>query len=186
MRSRAVSDLSLYEQVLGANYAQLPLAVQRFHRLGGRVVLQGGVETDAPSSALARVLAYCLGTPRAASSGPLRFELDAGPALECWTRHFPAQTMTSRLRVVNGQIEEQLGAARLTFDLAIADGALKMVLSRMRFLGIRCPRWLMPQIVAEESGDADQLHFNIVAALPLVGVVASYRGQLQCSEKVMS
>ena len=87
---------------------------------------------------------------------------------------------------MNGQIEEHLGAARLTFHLAIAGGALKMELASMRFWGVRCPRWLIPRVVAEESGSADELHFKVMAALPLVGVVASYCGQLQCCSKVTS
>ena len=176
----------MYEQVLGANYGNLPSAAQRFHRLTGRTVFHGWVETHAPVSVLARVLAYCLGTPRIASSGPLRFELEAGPDMESWTRHFPAQTMTSQMRLVGGQVEERLGTARLTFNLAAVDGTLKMELARMRFLGVPCPKWLMPRVVAEESGAEDQLHFRVVAALPIVGVVASYQGHLDLNSQVSS
>jgi Domain of unknown function (DUF4166) len=178
-----LSSPTLYERVLGASYTHLPAAVQRFHRLTGHTVLHGWVETSAPGSALARLLACCLGTPRRASSGPLRFELEASAEAESWIRHFPTQTMSSRMRLVAGQIEEQLGAARLTFSLTVVDGTLKMGLVRMRFLGVPCPEWLMPTIVAEEVGTDDQLHFHIAAALPLVGVVASYRGHLDVSPK---
>lgn len=171
----------MYERLMGDNYARLPAAVQRFHRLTGHRVLHGWVETHAPASALARILAFCLGAPRSTSSGPLRFELDADPDAESWIRHFPTRTMTSRLRLVAGQVEEQLGAARLTFDLTAADGTLKMQLTRMRFLGVPCPQWLMPHVVAEEAGSDEQLHFRVAAALPLVGVVASYRGHLNVS-----
>lgn len=176
----------MYERVMGADYDRLPLAVQRFHRLKGRTELHGWVEIHAPGSALARLVACCLGTPRSAGSGPLRFVLEAGPDMECWTRHFPAQTMTSRMRLLSGQIEEQLGAAQLTFNLAAVDGTLKMELARMRFLGVPCPKWLMPRIVAEETGSEDQIHFRVVAALALVGTVASYRGHLDLSSQASS
>ncbi len=178
-----MNTLSMYEKVLGDDYAKLPAAVQRFHRLRGRTVLNGWVETQAPKSALAKVLAACLGTPRSSSSGPIRFELSASPAEETWTRHFPAQTMTSRMRLVDGHIREQLGAAQLTFDLFAVEDSLSMRLARMRFLGVPCPKWLMPTIVAEERGADDQIHFLIAAELPLVGVVASYRGYLEVSKK---
>ena len=181
-----MSRPSMYEQVLGADYANLAPAAQRFHRLAGRTVLQGWVETHAPVSVLARLLAYCLGTPRVASSGPIRFELEAGPDMESWTRHFPAQTMTSQMRLVRGQVQERLGTAVLTFNLAASNGTLKMELARMRFLGVPCPKWLMPRIIAEESGAEDQLHFRVVAALPMVGVVASYQGHLDLGSKVPS
>jgi hypothetical protein len=56
----------------------------------------------------------------------------------------------------------------------------------MRFLGVPCPRWLMPRIVAEETGNEGRLHFRVAAALPLVGVVASYRGHLDLSAEEAS
>ena len=174
----AIDHLSLYERVLGTSYAQLPPAVQRFHRLTGRTVLKGWVQTHSPSSLPARLLAFCLGTPQRAGSGPLSFELDASPEAERWTRHFPTQTMTSRMRLVAGKIQEQLGAARLTFGLSVAEGTLKMELEGLRFLGLPCPRWLMPQIAAEEVGQGDQLHFRVAASVPLLGMVAGYDGHL--------
>ncbi len=174
----AIDHFSLYERVLGPSYERLPAAVQRFHRLQGRSVLKGWVQTQAPSSLPARLLAFCLGTPRRASSGPLSFELEASAEAECWTRHFPTRTMTSRMRFVAGRIQEQLGAARLTFGLSVADGKLKMELEGLRFLGVPCPRWLMPQVVAEEIGRDDRLHFRVAANVPLLGRVAGYDGYL--------
>ena len=168
----------MYERAMGETFALLPPAVRRFHLLTGRHVLHGWVETHAPASTMARALAMCIGTPRRASSGPLRFELVADADAESWTRHFPARTMTSRMRLVAGHVEERLGLARLTFNLIAADGMLKMELTQMRFLGVPCPRWLMPRIVAEETGDDARFHFRVAAAVPLVGVVASYRGHL--------
>lgn len=181
-----MSRLSMYEQVLGQGYSSLPLAVQRFHRLSGHTVLHGWVETQAPETMLARALAVCLGAPRSASSGQLRFELTSGFAEETWTRHFPTRTMTSCMRLVAGQVEESLGAARLTFNLVAAEDRLSMQLARMRFFGVPCPTWMMPRIVAEERGVDDQLHFHITAELPFVGMVASYRGHLEVHLKELS
>lgn len=174
-----LSRLSLYEQVLGADYERLPSAVQRFHRLNGHTVLHGWVEIGAPESTLARCLAICLGAPTCASSGPLCFELDSGRDTETWTRHFPSQSMTSRMRRVACQLEERLGAATLRFKLTVQDGKLSMELKKMRFFGVPCPGWLMPQIVAEETGTDTRLHFHVTATLPLAGAVAHYRGHLE-------
>lgn len=178
-----MSTLSMYEKVLCDDYAKLPAAVQRFHRLSGHNVLNGRVETQAPQTMLAKVLAACLGTPRSSSSGPIRFELSASPTEERWTRHFPTQAMTSCMRLVDGHIEERLGAAQLTFDLLAAEDRLSMRLAGMRFFGVPCPKRLMPSIVAEERGADDQIHFLVTAELPLVGLVASYRGHLEVSKQ---
>ncbi|MCT9810872.1 DUF4166 domain-containing protein [Acidovorax sp. Be4] len=169
---------SMYEQVMGAEFSTLGAAVQRFHRLAGRHELHGWVETLAPQSWPARLLAWCLGTPTQASQGPIRFELHAQPDHETWTRFFPTQTMRSRLQRRGGDIVESLGAARLTFALLAREQGLVMRLQQLHFLGIRCPAWLAPRIVAEESGEGGQLQFRVAASVPFVGVVASYRGHL--------
>ena len=173
-----MNQLSLYEQVMGASFARLPAAVRRFHRLSGQRSLEGWVETLAPSSFLARLLAHCLGAPQKNVRGRIRFELDAQPDAECWVRHFPAKTMMSRLVRVGKRVEEQLGASRLRFRLLATDAGLVMELERLHFFGVPCPRWLLPTIVAEEHGDHDQIHFKVSATVPLIGVVASYQGHL--------
>lgn len=172
---------TLYEQVLGPRYRELPEAVQRFHRLSGRHVLHGRVRTQAPATALARLLARGLGTPLSDSAGAIRFELEAGADRERWTRHFPAQTMSSVLAFSRGRVVERLGLARLSFELTPGGrGQLAMRLVRLRFLGIPCPRWLMPRITAEEFGEGpDVLRFEISAAVPLIGQVARYSGHLE-------
>ena len=168
----------LFEAALGLRFAELAPALRRFHRLSGRHELQGVVETDPPGSAMARPLAWCLGSPRQSASGAIRFELDAAPDVETWTRHFPARTMRSSLRLVDGRVVERMGPARLVFALEAIDGGLRMRLQSMRFLGIPCPAWLRPRIVAEETGDGSRLRFRIEAAVPGLGRVVGYRGHL--------
>lgn len=174
-----MTERSLFESVLGGRFAGLAPALQRFHRLSGRHVLEGVVETEPPATALGRALAWCLGTPRRAMTGPIRFELDAAPAIETWTRCFPARTMRSRMELVDGRVVERMGPARLTFALDEVDGRLRMRLERMRFCGIPCPAWLRPRLLAEETGEGDRLHFHIEAAVPVIGRVVGYRGWLR-------
>ena len=173
-----MSPPPLFEAALGARFAELAPALRRFHRLSGRHELQGVVETDPPASTVGRLLAWCLGSPRQSASGAIRFELDAAPEVETWTRHFPARTMRSSLRLVDGRVVERMGPARLVFALDAIDGGLRMRLQAMRFLGIPCPAWLRPRIVAEETGDGSRLHFRIEAAVPGLGRVVGYRGHL--------
>ncbi len=168
----------MVQKAMGPVFDQLPAAAQRFHRLNGRHTLHGWVETAAPDSWPAKFLAWCTGTPQAASRGAIRFELDARSDVETWTRHFPSQSMTSQMRLHAGHVVASLGAARLTFLLLLDGGHLEMRLQRMHFCGIPCPAWLRPRLIARESGVDDQLHFHVQAALPWVGVVALYKGHL--------
>jgi hypothetical protein len=169
---------------MGASFARLPTAVQRFHRLSGPRSLEGWVETRAPSSLLARLLAWCLGSPQKSIRGRIRFDLDAQPDAEVWVRHFPAKTMKSRLVRAGERVEEKLGASRLRFGLRATDAGLEMELEQLHFFGVPCPRWLLPTIVAQEHGDHDQIHFRVSASVPLIGIVASYQGHLVLEQEV--
>ena len=169
----------MYMRAIGEPFESLPAAVQRFHRLRGRHTLTGHVQTVAPASALARLLAWALGTPLRATAGPIRFELDAAPLVETWTRHFPTQTMRSTLRLAGSELHEVLGASRLRFRLMASPQRLDMQLIGLRFLGLPCPRWLLPEIVARETGAGSRLQFEVSARVRGVGQVAGYRGYLE-------
>ena len=177
---------SLFERAMGERFWQLDPAVQRFHRLQGRHCLAGEVTTRAPASRLAWLLALCLGAPRHAGRGPIRFELDAAPAVETWTRHFPGRTMRSRLSADPDGVAEVLGPLHLSFALTARDGALEMRLTRLALWRIVCPRRLMPRVQARESGDAGRLNFTVEAALPAIGLVARYEGHLALAGQVPS
>ncbi len=168
----------MYERAMVESFNHLAPEVQQFHRLAGKHTLHGQVEVHAPKSLLAGLLALLLGTPRTASEGAIKFELDAQPLMETWTRHFPLKTMTSRLQLIDGQLIETLGVARLMFELAEKEGQLNMHLRHLYFLGIPCPTWLMPRVVAEETGRDGRLYFRVHACVPGVGLVASYQGYL--------
>lgn len=174
---------SLFQQAMGSDFRKLDVALQCFHSLRGLYVLQGRAESRAPQTLLAGLLALALGTPRTGSEGPIRFELQASPEAETCTRFFPSQVMRSTMQVQNGVLIERLGPARLHFDLLVEEGRLCMRLKRLYFLGIPCPGWLAPRIVAEEIGFEDRLQFHIEAVVPLIGLVSSYRGYLQLPEE---
>ncbi|PTT75568.1 DUF4166 domain-containing protein [Pelomonas sp. HMWF004] len=174
---------SMYARAMGGAFEALPAAVQRFHRLQGAWSLHGQVQTDAPASFGAWLLAWGLGSPRRATAGPIHFELQAGPTTETWTRHFPGLTMRSTLRLVGQDVHEALGASRLRFELLGTPQGLEMRLTGLRFLGLPCPRWLLPEVVARETGAGGRLHFEVAARLPGLGLVAGYRGHLDLPEE---
>ncbi len=173
----------IYKRLLGAQFERMPPALQQFHALQGHHVLHGEVEVASPSTSLARLLARMLGSPQQAQRGPIRFELQADGAAETWTRHFPGCSMRSTFRQVAGCLEERLGAARLHFRLVFSSDKLELRLVRMYFLGVRCPSWLLPSLVAEETSQGGRLLFNISASVPVAGIVARYRGFLDLSQK---
>lgn len=170
--------MSLFQRVMGDAFGRLAPPLQRFHSLQGSQSLQGRVQTEAPATRAARWLARGLGAPHAAMDGAIRFELDAGPALETWTRHFPQHVMKSQMRCAGPRLVEQLGAVRLYFTLLEQGGALRIQLDGLQVLGVPCPRWLLPRVHALETGRDGAVFFDVRAALPGVGTVSAYRGHL--------
>lgn len=169
----------MVEEALGREaFGRLAPVLQRFHSLAGRHELHGWVDTAAPASLPARLPAWLLGLPLRADSGAIRFELDAQPQQERWTRHFPSSVMRSRLQLRGREVIEHFGPLRMVFALREQQGRFEMQLLRVQMLGLSCPRWLMPAIVAHETGDGDRLCFDIQAVLPMFGRVAHYRGHL--------
>ncbi len=169
---------SMYLAVMGEAFSRLSEPVRRFHSLAGSHVFHGMVEVRAPVSIVAKLLAIFIGAPLQSARGPIRFELNAAPHTEVWTRFFRPKTMRSTFARADSHITERLGASLLTFALSEVDGALEMQLKAMKFLGIVCPAWLMPHVTARETGENDRLNFQVEAVVPLIGRVASYVGYL--------
>ena len=177
-----MTSVSLYRTVMGDAFDRLAGPVRRFHSLAGRHELHGWVDVRAPGSWAARLLAICLGAPTRAAQGPIRFELWAQPDAETWTRFFPNRTMRSVLKKDGIRVTEKLGASRLAFELVEVAGALEMRLETLHFWGMPCPRWLMPDITARETGESQRLNFQVQAAVPMIGLVVSYSGYLALSQ----
>lgn len=177
--TRGVRPRSVYERVMGeADFARLDAPVQAFHRLAGRHELAGEVRVEAPDWALGRLIARRMGLPTERAQGPLRFGLDATPLREQWTRHFPRAVFRSELEAGEGVVIERMGPLRLFFALEVSDGRLVMQLRRAKLWGLPCPGWALPQVIAEESGRGERLHFLVRAAMPLVGRFTGYTGFL--------
>ena len=172
------TQVSMYQAVMGDALDRLAAPVRQFHSFAGHHTFHGQVRIAAPESLPARLLALALGTPQRAGEGPVRFELIAGSRAETWTRFFPGKTMRSVLIKDGCRLSERLGAARLGFPLVEVDGALEMRLASVHFLGIPCPGWLMPSVVARETGEHQQFHFEVRASVPGIGLVVAYVGHL--------
>ncbi|AIY39777.1 miscellaneous; unknown [Collimonas arenae] len=57
-----------------------------------------------------------------------------------------------------------------------------MIIQRITFCELPCPKFLLPSILAEETGAGGKLYFNVAATLPLVGILAEYRGYLDLEQ----
>ncbi|AMP03045.1 DUF4166 domain-containing protein [Collimonas pratensis] len=169
---------SLYRQVMAEDFDALAPDLQHFHSLRGQLTLHGRCTVKGPETMLGRCLGRLFSLPKACAETSFMFELDADSEQETWRRRFPGRTMASRMHVSAGRLVEQLGPVALHFALSVTEGRLNMRLLRITCCGIACPEFMIPAVLAEETGADGKLYFNVAAKLPRVGVLAQYHGYL--------
>lgn len=170
---------ALYPRLLGARFAKLDAAVQRFHGLQGAWRIPGRCTVEGATHPLTRMPARLLGLPRASSEAPFEFDLVADADGETWVRRFPDHAMRSRLCAADdGRLAERLGPARLQFRLAAEDGVLVMTLDRIRVFGLPWPCRAFPVVRARERGNDARFHFDIEVRLGRLGLLVAYHGHL--------
>lgn len=99
---------------------------------------------------------------------------------ETWERNFAGRIMRSRLSRarIPGQIKERFGPFAFTIRLRWDGVRLHYEMAGARFLGLRLPRALLPRSDTFESVGDGVFRFDVRLSLPLVGLLAHYRGWL--------
>lgn len=171
--------MTLYQRVLGKEFADLDGSLARLHSLQGRHRMIGLCTITGADRWIGRCLAALLGLPLPTQATLFAFEIDADENREIWIRHFPRRIMLSRLYVrEDGLLGEKIGPARLAFRIESRSRELHMHLVGIRVLGIAWPtRWL-PRVWAVERGDGSRFHFDVGADLGRFGLLVAYSGHL--------
>ena len=149
-----MAEPSMYERALGADLSSCPRPSSDSIDCKARGPWTGEVETEALTTWLARCLAWGLGTPRRATRGAIRFELLASPTVGTWRRHFPPSPCNRRCGCGAASCRSRSACHACAFAWRQAPQGLEMLLVNCASLGLPCPRWLRPRIVAREQGEA--------------------------------
>lgn len=180
------SSHSVFRQVLGPDFNLLASELQRFHSLAGRFELSGKLTVKGPHSIAGRLMSAMFALPKTTTETNFKFELEASAKQEIWRRHFPGRLMVSKMRVGAGVLVERFGPIEFHFRLQADQGQLNMLLQSVTVFGIPSPRLLMPKMRAQETGAQGKLHFSVSAHLPLVGLLAEYRGYLDIEREELA
>lgn len=169
--------MPVFQQLLGADFAELPPGVQHLHLRSGTTVYAGEVRVERGSGVLSRLCAWATRLP-SAGRGPVAVEIASDPSAERWTRHIGGHAMRSRLWASDGLLCERLGLVTFGFRLGVEHGQLVWRVQRVRALGVPLPARAFGAVVARESEADGRYTFDVSAALPGVGLLVHYRGWL--------
>jgi len=171
----------LYWRVLGADFACLPAPVKALHDNPGRVVASGRCRVERGGNPLARLLAALFGFPPAGDEVPLRVEITAEGTGERWQRDFAGHRFASLQGEVRGRpgwLYERFGPGQFTIDPRPSERGLSFALTGARLFGLTLPRWLWPAVVGDATAPDGAYRFEVSIALPLIGLLVRYQGNL--------
>jgi hypothetical protein len=126
---------------------------------------------------LARLAAWLVRFPPAGEH-QVHVHFDERDGVETWTRSFSGHRFRSQLSLHGPYVVERFGPIRFGFELPSDEAGLTMKLRRWWLGPLRLPLALAPACEAREWVEDGKFWFDVPVALPLIGLVAHYRGWL--------
>jgi len=173
---------SLYARILGSTFRELD---GRLKGLLGSPAASGAFLVRRGRGAMARLMGWMLGLPRAGSGIPVRLVVESAANGEIWRREIGAATfVTEQTATREGLLAERFGW--IEFRLKVeADGTsvrFRQVGAALALGSLRVPlpRWLSPCVEAlmrVEANDASP-HVSVVLLAPAAGLLMAYEGSI--------
>ncbi len=165
----ATGTCSPYEAILGPAFASLHPHVRAAHLAPLRA--EGTIDVEHGAGWLARPLIWLMKLPAAGPRQPVRLEVAEDDSGLVWTRRIGGSILRTRQRAMGSRLVERSGLGRVSFDLAVEDGALLYRQSSIHFAGLPLPSPLRPRVGAAVSPSAEGWH---------VAVTVTWRGRTLC------
>jgi hypothetical protein len=184
---------ALYPRLIGEAWLNLNESVRHAH-LDGETTVKGygRFKIRHGKSGLARLLLWLSPLPPAIAAVDTQLLMTQDGRGERWERTFGDKLLvTKQWAGVDGRLIEQMGLLEFRFRLEIIDDGLtyRQERAKLRFglLRIPLPRWLSPQVSANERPtDMPNLtHVRVVVKFPLAGFLISYEGDIQCAANAL-
>lgn len=180
-------DHGLFEAHLGTDrFRQLPQALQHFHGQTSPPVWSGEADIDAGHWFLAKLVAWVFGFPKAGRHVPVSVNLDRkisrnNTPIERWIRNFDGQTLTSCLTLRKGGcLTETFWPFSFAFPVQSGNDGIKMPVASWTLGRMPMPAFLAPRSETSEFQDPEgRFCFDVRLSLPVIGLLAHYRGWLR-------
>jgi Domain of unknown function (DUF4166) len=172
-------DLPLSPALLSAEWHLVAAPIRAVHE-SRPVTLVGRATVVRGWGWLARLFGWVSGLPDEQHNGPVRVVLEQSHAgAERWTRYFgTARPMKSSLRRSGDCVVETIGLTALRFKFSLEGGSIRWTAVAGRTLMLPWPRSWLKGIDGYESHRGNRYYFNVRAALPGIGLIVHYVGEL--------
>jgi hypothetical protein len=160
------------------DYRLLPSALKAFHDQDAPAVWTGKSDIDASDSIVGRLLRSIFGFPPSGRDVVVTVTVDRCGDAEVWTRNFGGRRFVSRLAYEGGNVvSERFGVFKILLGLSARTGEIQMPVVGWRLGRLKLPLFLAPQSETREFvGDDGRFHFDVAIRLPIIGLLAHYRG----------
>jgi hypothetical protein len=132
---------------------------------------EGTIDVEHGPGWLARPMIWLMLLPAAGLRQPVRLEVAGDSSGLRWTRRIGRSTLRTRQRAIGSRIVERSGLGRVSFDLAVEDGALLYRQSSIHVAGLPVPSSLGPRVGAVVSATTEGWR---------VEVTVTWRGRIVC------
>jgi uncharacterized protein DUF4166 len=167
-RCEAMSG-SPYEAVLGQAFASLHEHVRRAFL--PPLQAEGTMDVEHGPRWLSRPMVWLMKLPHAGPRQPVRLDVAWDGSDLVWTRRIGRSVLRTRQCASGSKIVERSGVGRISFDLAVEDGALLYRQSSFHVAGLPVPSALGPRVGAMVSAEAEGWR---------VAVTVKWRGRVVC------
>lgn len=177
----------IFDTRIGAeDFRRLPAMLQDFHHQTALPVWSGKADIEGGRGFIAKSLARLFGFPKAGQNVPVTIRIDRtisrdGKPVERWTRIFAGKPLTSVLRHrTNGSFTENFPPFTFTLPVSSNRDGIEMPVSGWRLGWLPLPRVLAPRSETREYQDEQgRFRFDVRLTVPVVGLLAHYRGWLK-------
>jgi len=177
---RAKDRSDLFALAMHRDFSRLPDPIRIIHSRQQCASASGRCDVDRSANPLALLIRALFRLPRAGRDLPVTVRFTQRGGTEHWERDFSGRIMRSRLSRarIPGEITERFGAFVFTIRLRWDGTRLHYQIVKGKLFGIRLPRALLPRVAAFEQVVDERFRFDVSLRVPLVGLLAHYRGWL--------
>lgn len=172
----------LYRQILGSTFDRLPEKVRELHDSSEVRRWKGSAKVERGKGPFAAIVASVFGFPKRAEAVPVQVDFHPDSSGELWTRTFGGKSFSSHQSLGTGRnsqlIVERFGGIKVALAAVIETDRLMLIPRRWSAFGIPLWNFLLPKGNIFETERDGQFNFDVELALPLFGLIVSYKGAL--------